>query len=105
MKFCGTSSIDKWLAGASNSAALEDSDSSDEDDCDFLLGLAVSVIESADQQLLSMPSLADTLSRTAVILTGMVTLGKALKVIADVQLCMGPHRPESQMMTHLWETP
>ena len=67
MKFCGTSSIDKWLAGASNSAALEDSDSSDEDDCGFLLGLAVSVIESADQQLLSMPSLADTLSRTAVI--------------------------------------
>ena len=79
MKFCSTSSLDKWLAGASSSAALEDSDSSDEDAHDVLLGLAVSVIESADQQLLSMPSLADTLSRTAAVLTGRVTLGKALK--------------------------
>lgn len=34
---------------------LEDSDSSDEDAHDDLLGLAVSVTETADQQLLSMP--------------------------------------------------
>lgn len=60
-------SVYKRLAGASSSAALEDSDSSDEDAHDVLLGLAVSVIESADQQLLSTPSLADTLSGTAVI--------------------------------------
>lgn len=105
MRFCGSLSLDKWLAGASSSAALGDSDSSDEDAQDVLLGLAVSVIESADQQLLSMPSLADSLSVTAVILAGRVTLGNAHEVIADVQLCMGPHRPELQMMTLLWQTP
>lgn len=72
-------SLHKWLAGASSSAAFEDSDSSDEDTHDALLGLTVSVIESADQQLLSMPSLADTFSGTAVILAGRATLGNALK--------------------------
>lgn len=50
--------------------APEDSDSSDEDARDNLLGLAVSVTETADQQLLSMSALLNTLSVTAVIFAG-----------------------------------